>query len=70
MEPLISDALAVNALRDSVKADIALARGAVYVTYDRLAMMYYALRSAPESRGEGLWLYASGIGDAKVGAYE
>jgi len=70
MEPLIRDAIAVNALRDALKADIALARGAVYVTYDRLAMMYYALRRTAESRGDGLWLYASGIGDAKLGVYE
>jgi hypothetical protein len=70
MEPLIDNAIAVNALRDALKADIALARGAVYVTYDRLALMYYALRRTAESRGDGLWLYASGIGDAKLGVYE
>jgi len=70
MEPLIDNAIAVNALRDALKADIALARGAVYITYDRLALMYYALRRTAESRGDGLWLYASGVGDAKLGAYE
>jgi len=70
MDSLIDNAIAVNALRDAVKADIALARGAVYITYDRLALMYYALRRTAESRGAALWLCARGVGDAKLGAYE
>jgi hypothetical protein len=71
MDSLVDDVIAVNALRDAAKAEIALARGAVYVTYDRLAMMYYALRRASsESRGDSVWLFARGVGDAKLGAYE
>jgi len=34
-------------------------------------MMYYALRRASsESRGDSVWLFARGVGDAKLGAYE
>ena len=70
MDPLIDDAIAVNALRDAAKADIALARGAVYITYDRLAMLYYTLRRTAQTSGDALWLHARGIGDAKLGTYE
>jgi hypothetical protein len=70
MEPLIDNAIAVNALRDAVKADVALARGAVYITYDRLAMLYYTLRRTAQTSGDALWLHARGIGDAKLGTYE
>lgn len=38
----------VNWLRDVYKADVALRRGAIYVTFDRLAYTYYVLRGGME----------------------
>jgi len=70
LDPVIDDVIVVNAVRDTVNADIALARGAVYLTPERLALMYYALRRTPESRGAGLLLHVRGFKDAKLGAYE
>jgi hypothetical protein len=70
LDPVIDDAIAVNAVRDTVNADIALARGAVYLTPERLALMYYELRRTPESRGAGLLLHVRGFKDAKLGEYE
>jgi hypothetical protein len=40
----IEQALAVNAFRDAFKADVALSRGAVYITTDRLSLLYYEMR--------------------------
>jgi len=70
LDPVIDDVIVVNAVRDTVNADIALARGAVYLTPERLALMYYALRRTPESRGAGLLLHVRGFKDAKLGVYE
>lgn len=70
LDAVIDDAIAVNTARDTVNADIALARGAVYLTNDRLAIMYYALRRTSESRGVGFLLHFRGFKDAKLGAYE
>jgi len=70
LDPVIDDVIAVNTVRDTVNADIALARGAVYLTTERLSLMYYALRRTPESRGAGLLLHVRGFKDAKLGVYE
>jgi hypothetical protein len=40
----IEQALAVNAFRDAFKAEVALSRGAVYLTADRLSLVYYEMR--------------------------
>jgi len=44
VETAVAQVLAVNAFRDAFKADVALARGAVYLTVDRLALVYYEMR--------------------------
>jgi hypothetical protein len=44
VEAAVAQAIAVNSFRDAFKADVALARGAVYLTVDRLALVYYELR--------------------------
>ena len=61
VEAAVSQVLAVNAFRDAFKADVALARGAVYLTVDRLALVYYELRRrALGAASRGLALSSSG----------
>jgi len=44
VEASVQQVLSVNAFRDAYKPDAALNRGAVYLTMDRLSLLYYELR--------------------------
>lgn len=47
-EPILWLYAHINWLRDSYKADVAIRRDAVYITFDRIAFTYYMLRSGLE----------------------
>jgi hypothetical protein len=60
VETVVNQVIAVNSFRDAFKADVALARGAVYLTVDRLALVYYELRRrALGAAGRGFALLTS-----------
>jgi len=44
VDAVVQQVISVNSFRDAFKADVALARGAVYLTVDKLALVYYELR--------------------------
>ena len=71
-ETAINQLISINSFRDAFKADVALARGAVYLTVDRLALVYYELRrralGAP-SRGLSLWTSDKNVGTMELNAY-
>lgn len=72
VDALVDQVIAVNAFRDAFKADVALARGAAYVTVDRLALVYHELRrralgAAP--RGLAMVASAAGGGTMALKAY-
>jgi len=72
VEAAVSQVLAVNAFRDAFKADVALARGAVYLTVDRLALVYYELRRAElgvANRGLAMTTSADGGGTMALKTY-
>jgi|Laugresbdmm110sn_1035088.scaffolds.fasta_scaffold41993_1 hypothetical protein len=63
IQRFIETVVKVNAFRDAYKADVAIQRGAVYITGDRLAQMYYALRAREQKAAHrGIWLNPTGIG--------
>lgn len=55
----------VNSFRDTYKADVALRRNAIYITFDRLAYAYYVIRGSAENR-EHHGIFYSVIGPRKV----
>jgi len=60
----------INALRDSLRADVALSRGAVFITGDYLALVYYSKRA--EQLGKpiaGLGINVEGAGDMNARIY-
>lgn len=68
----IDQALAVNAFRDAFKADVALSRGAVYITTDRLSLLYYEMRRralGAANRGLSVILGESYSGITQLKAY-
>jgi hypothetical protein len=72
VETVVQRVIAVNSFRDAFKADVALARGAVYLTVDRLALVYYELRrraQRADSRGLSLLTGDKDGGMIVLGAY-
>jgi len=74
-DPVIKNLLAtlvkINAFRDAYKADVAIRRGAVYITVDRLAQMYYALRAREQKAAHrGIWLNPRGPNEFFAMMYE
>lgn len=58
----IDQLIAVNAFRDRYKADVAIQKDAVFVTLDRLALVYYTMRAHEQNRpNRGLFLYPEGL---------
>jgi len=63
---LVDAAITVNAFRDAIKAEVALARGAVYITLDNLALVYYAARAEQLGAGvprQGMMIRPTGPGE-------
>jgi len=54
----------VNAFRDAIRAEVALARGAVYITIDALALVYYQARAdrmaGASKKSNGLMIHPAG----------
>jgi len=64
----------VNAFRDAIRAEVALARGAVYITIDALALVYYQARSDRKAGGtgkqsEGLLIRPKGVANLAISYY-
>lgn len=56
-EPFLHTVVRTNWLRDSYKADVAIRRHAVYITFDRIAHAYYMLRGSLENEPyQGIFL--------------
>lgn len=57
----------INAFRDQYKADVAIQTGAVYITIDRMASIYYELRARLRGvLGQGLFIGVCGPDDMYV----
>ena len=72
-EAVVAQVISVNAFRDAFKADVALARGAVYLTVDRLALVYYELRRralGAKSRGLAILTSDKNGGTMELNTYE
>lgn len=62
IDAFIDRLIAVNAFRDRYKADVAIQKDAVFVTMDRLALVYYTMRTHEQNRpNRGLFLYPEGL---------
>jgi hypothetical protein len=63
----------VNAFRDAIRAEVALARGAVYITIDAMSLVYYHARAdriAGGGRGrEGLMIHPNGVKELAIAYY-
>lgn len=62
-EVFIETLAVVNAFRDALRAEVALARGAVYITIDALALVYYQARAdrmADKKQRTGLMVHPAG----------
>jgi len=71
-EVLIETLTAVNAFRDAIRAEVALARGAVYITIDALALVYYQARAdrlAKAKHSEGLMIHPNGSANLAITYY-
>ena len=71
-EVLIETLTAVNAFRDAIRAEVALARGAVYITIDALALVYYQARAdrlAKATHSEGLMIHPNGSANLAITYY-
>jgi len=72
-EAFIETLATVNAFRDAIRAEVALARGAVYITIDALALVYYqarADRTADASKkSNGLMINPSGSENLSIKYY-
>jgi len=71
-EAFIETLAAVNAFRDAIRAEVALARGAVYITIDALALVYYQARAdrlAKAKHSEGLMIHPNGSANLAITYY-
>jgi len=70
-EVLIETIGIVNAFRDGIRAEVALARGAVYITIDALALVYYQARAdrTAGKNSEGLMIHPDGPEDLAITYY-
>ena len=69
--PFIRRLIRINALRDEYKADVALRQGAVFMTIDRLAHIYYSVRARQLRRkDEGIYYTVYGTNDADLFVYK
>jgi len=71
-EAFIETLAAVNAFRDAIRAEVALARGAVYITIDALALVYYQARAdrlAKATHSEGLMIHPNGSANLAITYY-
>jgi len=63
-EVFIETLAVVNAFRDAIRAEVALARGAVYITIDALALVYYQARAdrmaGASKKSNGLMIHPAG----------
>ena len=60
----------INAIRDSLRADVALSRDAVFITGDHLALVYYAKRAERLGKERaGLGIDIKGAGDMNARIY-
>ena len=65
--PFMKLVMDVNFFRDAYKADVALSRKALYLTFDRLAFVYYKMRCELEgSTMNGLFYCVNGVGTCEV----
>ena len=70
-DPFIDTLLAINGLRDQLKVDVALSTGSLYITVDRLAMLYYALRRRDlQVVNNGFFFTAHHVGDIEIVTYK
>ena len=72
-EVFIETLTIVNAFRDALRAEVALARDAVYITMDALALVYYQARAdrmaGDGKRRQGLMIYPDGPEDLAIKYY-
>jgi len=71
-EVLIETLTVVNAFRDAIRAEVALARDAVYITIDALALVYYQARAdrlAKATHSEGLMIHPNGSANLAITYY-
>ena len=71
-EVLIETLTVVNAFRDAIRAEVALARDAVYITIDALALVYYQARAdrlAKAKHSEGLMIHPNGSANLAITYY-
>jgi hypothetical protein len=69
--PYIHRLVRVNALRDEYKADVALRRGAIFMTVDRIAHIYYSVRARDRSlQDQGVYYSVHGTNDASLIMYQ
>jgi hypothetical protein len=62
--PFMKQLIRINACRDAYKADVALQRGAIYMTVDRIAHLYYLLRCRIENAtDQGVYFCVKGTND-------
>jgi hypothetical protein len=60
----------INAIRNSLRADAALSRGAVFITGNHMALVYYAKRAAQIGKPiAGLGINIQGLGDMNARFY-
>jgi hypothetical protein len=69
----IDTLITVNAFRDAVKAEVAIARGAVFITVDALALVYHQARAGAGAAravvGGGLMLFPLGFENLRLKYY-
>ena len=63
----IDTLITLNAFRDAVKSEVAIARGAVFITVDALALVYHQARAG--AAGGGLMLFPSGFENLRLKYY-
>jgi len=72
-EVFIETLTIVNAFRDALRAEVALARGAVYITMDALALVYYQARAdrtvGASNKSNGLMVHPAGPENLSIRYY-
>ena len=75
-EAFIETLAFVNAFRDAIRAEVALARGAVYITIDAMSLVYYQARAdrtdtatGAGKHSDGLMIHPNGIANLAISYY-